>query len=312
MVKTLNPSSDSGTVTSANRYRVLILGASGMLGSTLFRSFSSDNQFQTFGSIRSKTHSDFFKVKHKTNIISGINVDTEDGLLKAFSFARPDIVINCIGIIKQLPSAHDSLASLSINALLPHRIAKLCEVAGSRFIHFSTDCVFSGERGLYTELDYPDASDLYGRSKLLGEVSYDNTITLRTSIIGHELTGSKSLIDWFLNQDGEVRGYQKAIFSGLPTIEISRVVRNHVIPNSRLNGLYHLSVDPINKYDLLSIVSKIYEKDIDIIPDNSVNIDRSLNSDRFQQATGFKKKPWDTLVKNMYLDYRYLKLVDTD
>ena len=171
---------------------------------------------------------------------------------------------------------------------------------GARLIHMSTDCVFSGSVGMYTESTFPDANDLYGRSKYLGEVDYLNAITLRTSIIGHELSGSKSLVCWFLSQMGSVKGFKKAIFSGLPTIEIAKVIRENVLPNTSLRGTYHLSVDPINKYDLLKLIARQYEKEIDIIPDESYVIDRSLNSERFRLATGFKPKPWPQLIKEMY------------
>lgn len=176
-------------------------------------------------------------------------------------------------------------------------------MTGARLIHFSTDCVFSGKQGQYKEDDFADAYDLYGRTKYLGEVDYENAITLRTSIIGHELESKRSLVDWFLNQSSEVKGFRKAIFSGLPTIEIARIVREYVIPNPKLRGLYHLSVDPISKYDLLRMVGTIYGKDIAIIPDDELIIDRSLNSDRFRSATGFKPKPWLELVEAMHNEY---------
>jgi dTDP-4-dehydrorhamnose reductase len=283
--------------------KILVLGASGMLGSTLFRAFNRDQQFDTFGSIREVNAKRFFLPELHDAIIPNVCVDGEVGLLKAFSFAKPDIVINCIGIIKQLPSSSDHLESLAINAVLPHRLAKYCDAAGARLVHFSTDCVFSGQRGLYKEEDIPDACDLYGRTKLLGEVDYGNSITLRTSIIGHELNRSKSLVDWFLSQSGEVKGFAKAVFSGLPAIEVARVVKECVIPNPMLRGLHHLSVDPISKYDLLKIVAHEYGKTIKIIPDEKFVIDRSLNSDRFRAATGFQPKSWPTLVKEMRDEY---------
>lgn len=283
--------------------RVLILGGSGMLGSTLFRAFSRDPQFKTYGSIRDSRDKQHFVLELRDALIPNVHLDGESGLLSVFAEVRPDIVINCIGIIKQLPNANDHLESLTINATLPHRLAKYCAATGARLVHFSTDCVFSGKQGLYREEDFPDAYDLYGRTKYLGEVSYENSITLRTSIIGHELNRSKSLVDWFLSQSGEVKGFANAVFSGLPTIEVARVVKEYVIPNSKLSGLFHLSVDPINKYDLLNLVANAYGKSIKIIRDDKLVIDRSLNSDRFRTATGFKPKPWPDLIKDMYKEY---------
>lgn len=286
-----------------SRKRVLVLGASGMLGSTLFRAFSRDPDLQTFGAVReANTKRHFAPVLHDA-LIPNVRLDGESGLLTALGVAKPDVVVNCIGIIKQLPSANDHLESLAINATLPHRLAKYCDATGARLVHFSTDCVFSGKHGNYREEDFPDAYDLYGRTKFLGEVAYKNSITLRTSIIGHELDRSKSLVDWFLSQSTEVKGFTKAVFSGLPTIEVARVVKEHVIPNPNLSGLFHLSVDPINKYDLLNLVASTYGKTINIIPDDKLVIDRSLNSDRFRTATGFQPKPWPDLIKDMHQEY---------
>jgi dTDP-4-dehydrorhamnose reductase len=232
--------------------------------------------------------------------VSGVDVESLDSLTRMFATLQPDIVINCIGIVKQLADANDPLIALPINALLPHRLARLAQIAGARLVHISTDCVFSGEKGNYVEADLPDAYDLYGRSKLLGEVDYPNAITLRTSIIGHELTGNRSLIDWFLSQTGEVDGYKYAIFSGLPTVEIARIIHVHVIPNPDLHGLYHVSAAPINKFNLLSFVAKEYCKEIEIRENNDFVIDRSLNSDRFRSATGFKPESWPELIHRMH------------
>lgn len=285
------------------KFRILVLGATGMLGSTLYRTFSDDPLFDVYGTIRSEDKLNYFLPKFHSTLIPNIQVESADSLISAFAVARPHLVINCIGIIKQSPAAQDHLASLSINSILPHRLAKNCEAFGARLVHFSTDCVFSGKRGLYTEEDFPDACDIYGRTKLLGEVCYDNSITLRTSIIGHEVNGAKSLVDWFLNQSGSVQGFTKAIFSGLPTIEVARVIKEFVLPNAHLSGLYHVSVDPISKYDLLKIVGEIYNKKDEIIPDDKVVIDRSLNSDRFRRDTGFKPMAWSDLIFRMHKDY---------
>jgi len=221
-------------------------------------------------------------------------------LTRLFDSVKPDFVVNCVGIVKQLPQSNDPLAVLPINSLLPHRLARLCEIVGARLVHLSSDCVFSGKKGSYLESGVPDATDLYGRSKLLGEVDYPHAITLRTSLIGHELQGARGLVNWFLTQEGSVRGFTKAIFSGLPTVEIARVIEEHVLPHPELHGVYHLSADPISKYDLLSTVKDVYGKQIEIIPDDSLAIDRSLDSTRFQEATGFVSKPWYELVQAMH------------
>jgi dTDP-4-dehydrorhamnose reductase len=212
---------------------------------------------------------------------------------------RPDVVVNCVGLVKQLADANDPLQAVPINTLLPHRLAALCQASGARLVHISTDCVFSGAKGNYLETDFPDAYDLYGRSKLLGEVDYPHAITLRTSIIGHELSGNRSLVNWFLAQQGAVKGFTRAIFSGLPTVELASVVRDVVLPRKELHGLYHVSAKPINKFDLLQLVAKVYRKNIEINPSEELVIDRSLNSDRFKEATGYAPPEWATLIQRM-------------
>ena len=280
--------------------RILILGASGMLGNTLLRYFAEKKSFQVIASVR--TADSFCNIDDEPNyeFITCVDAGNSDYLRRLFDEAKPDVVVNCIGVVKQLSAAEDALVSIPLNSLLPHRLAHLCAETGCRLIHFSTDCVFSSMKGSYLESDIPDATDLYGRSKLLGEVDYPHVITLRTSLIGHELNGARSLVNWFLAQEGSVRGFTRAIFSGLPTVEIARVIEKYVLPHSDLHGVYHLSVDPIIKYDLLSMVKDVYGKKIEIIPDDSLVIDRSLNSTRFRQATGFVPKPWSDLVQAMY------------
>lgn len=291
-------------MTGQKRLRLLVLGATGMLGSTLFRTLSADPRYETFGTIRERNGVGHFHSALHPMLIPQVTVEGEAGLIAAFTRARPDVVINCVGIIKQLKQASEHLESLAINASLPHRLAKYCDMIGARLVHFSTDCVFSGKTGQYREDDTPDANDLYGRSKFLGEVHYGNAITLRTSIIGHETSSAHSLVDWFLSQTDEVKGYAKAVFSGLPTVEVASVLRDLVIPNDDLRGLYHLSVEPINKHDLLMLVAKTYGKKIKITPDERLVIDRSLNSDRFRSATGFTPKSWPDLIREMHDDRR--------
>ena len=280
--------------------RILIIGASGMLGSTLMRFFSKEFSFETYGTVRHMDFSDSYPLDVLSNLITGIDVLSMDSLHKVFVDVNPDIVINCVGVVKQLNGASDPLVALPLNSLFPHRLAKLCSLGDSRLIHISTDCVFSGSKGMYVESDIPDADDLYGMSKRLGEVDYVNAITIRTSIIGHELNGCRSLIDWFLSQTSSVQGFKRAVFSGLPTISIAHIIKDHVIPNSELRGLYHVSAEPINKYDLLSLVADIYGKDISINQDTKLKINRSLDSSRFRKATGFSPPSWRSLVQAMY------------
>ncbi|HWW04951.1 SDR family oxidoreductase [Collimonas sp.] len=279
--------------------KILVLGVSGMLGNTVFRYFSEDGRYQVSGSARTGGVRRSFPQSLAEKILVGVDVENQDSLALLFSKVKPDVVINCIGLIKQLAEANDPLQAIPINALLPHRLARLCEIAGARLVHVSTDCVFSGAQGNYKELDISDAKDLYGRSKYLGEVDYPHTITLRTSIIGHELHSANGLVGWFLAQQGTVKGYTKAIFSGLPTVELAHIIRDVVLPRSELSGLYHVASQPISKFDLLELVAGIYKKEIEITPDAQFSIDRSLNADKFRAASGYIAPTWPELVKKM-------------
>ncbi|EJM19365.1 dTDP-4-dehydrorhamnose reductase [Pseudomonas sp. GM21] len=280
--------------------RVLVLGATGMLGNAVFKVLSSSSALSVVGTVRNAKAIDSFDSKVKGNLISGVDVLDQDSLVDVFERSKPDVVINCIGLIKQLSSAKDPLSVLPINAMLPHRLSKLCALVGSRLVHISTDCVFSGRKGMYKEADVSDAEDLYGKSKYIGEiVDQPHAITLRTSIIGHELNGQSSLVDWFLAQSGSVKGFSKAIFSGLPTVELARVILDFVIPQPALQGLYHVSTQPIDKLTLLRYVAKIYQKEISIVPDEQLEIDRSLDSSRFQTATGYAPPQWPDLIEAM-------------
>lgn len=270
-----------------------------MLGNAVFRLFSASPGFQTFGTVRSMS-----SVRNLTiaggEFIAGVDIADFDSVIGAFAVVRPTLVINCVGLVKQLSSSKDPLHAIPTNSLLPHRLARLCGAAGARFIHISTDCVFSGFKGGYVESDIPDAEDLYGRSKLLGEVDQPHAITLRTSIVGHELSGANGLVDWFLSQSGAVRGFRRAVFSGLPSVTLARVIRDHVVPVPNLHGVYHVSSDPIDKYTFLRLVAQAYGRSTFITADDSFVIDRSLNSDSLRARTGFVPPSWFELVAEMH------------
>jgi dTDP-4-dehydrorhamnose reductase len=282
------------------KHKILVLGASGMLGNAVLRYFAAHTDHEVVGSIRAEGARGLLPLNVQDNVVSAGSVDDPDMLARLFDRTKPTVVINCVGLVKQLDEANDPLSAIPINSILPHRLARLCSLVGARLVHLSTDCVFSGAKGMYSESDVPDACDVYGRTKLLGEVSYAHTITLRTSIIGHELKGSSSLIGWFLAQQGSVKGFSRAVFSGLPTVEIARIVNEHVLPDAGLHGLYHLSADPIDKYQLLQLVANVYGKETDIVEDQSLVIDRSLDSSRFRDETGFKPDSWPVLIRRMY------------
>ncbi len=281
--------------------RILILGATGMLGHTLLRVLAALPDCDTWGTLRGTVVPT--KLAHEessAHLIDNFDVEDNGALARAFSIAQPDVVINCIGLVKQLAGANDPLLVLPINSLLPHRLARHCATVDARLIHISTDCVFNGVKGNYVESDLSDAADLYGRSKFIGEVLGANTITLRTSIIGHELATAHSLLEWFLAQSGPVKGFTKAYFSGVPTVELATIIRDHVLPRPALNGLYHVAAARISKYDLLKQVAAIYQRVVEIIPDDSLVIDRSLNSNRFSEVTGYTAPTWSALIRKMH------------
>lgn len=271
-----------------------------MLGSMVLRVLSEKNDWEVFGSVRDGSVRKYFPVSIAERLRVGVDVEQSDSLVRTLNEIRPDVVVNCVGLIKHKQEVEDPLVCIPINSLLPHRLAGLCKLVGARLIHVSTDCVFSGATGRYAEEDFADARDLYGKSKSLGEVDYPHAITLRTSIIGHELQSKNSLLDWFLSQEGQCKGYTRAIFSGLPTVVFAQVVRDVVIPRAELSGLYHLAAKPIAKFDLLKLIADVYGKTIDIVPDDNLRIDRSLDAKRFQLATGYVPPEWPELIKLMH------------
>lgn len=281
--------------------KILIFGISGMLGHAMFHTLSKNPYLEIIGTLRSNEKLKYFTRHANIKIITGIDMGDLTLVRATINEHRPNVVINCIGLVKQLAQANDPLQAIPINSLLPHHLSKICYEQNSRFVHISTDCVFSGKKGMYLEDDFPDADDLYGRSKLLGEVTnQQHTITLRTSIIGHEIEGQRSLVDWFLSQEQSTNGYSNAIFSGLPTPELASIVQKFVLPNSSLHGLFHVAAEKINKFDLLKKISTIYNKEINIISCDNPCINRSLNANKFNQATGYTPPTWDRLIKDMH------------
>ncbi len=287
--------------------KILVIGATGMLGYSLFSNLSENKSLDVYGTVRAIAGKEHFYKKTEDKLFQNVDVENIDSIAQVIKSLKPDYVLNCIGLIKQYDSAKIPVAAIKANSLLPHQLAAICSENVAKFIHFSTDCVFSGKQGGYLESDIPDAKDIYGRSKLLGEVDYEPHLTLRTSIIGHELSSSVSLIDWFLSQENETKGFSKAIFSGLPTCYIAKILTEHVF-DKHLSGLYHLSVEPIDKLTLIQKVSTVYSKKINIHESTELVIDRSLDSSKFQEQTRFSVPSWDELIEFMHLDYlKYYK-----
>jgi dTDP-4-dehydrorhamnose reductase len=271
-----------------------------MIGSTVLRVLSERDDWEVSGTLRDGNAKRFFSAAIGARLHEGVDIEHPDAMTRVLDQIRPDVVVNCAGLTKHKPEAEDPLFAIPVNTLMPHRLAGLCKLAGARLIHISTDCVFSGEKGRYVEDDFADARDVYGKSKALGEVNYPHTVTLRTSTIGPELQSQYGLLNWFLSQEKICKGYTRAVFSGLPTVVFAQVVRDVVIPHTELSGLYHIAAKPIAKFDLLKMIANVYGKDIDILPDDKLVIDRSLDAGRFRTATGYVAPEWPELIKSMH------------
>lgn len=281
--------------------RVLILGASGMLGHKLWQVLSE--RTDAYATLRTSDHrAARLGLLDPARTVLDVTAHSFETIERAVASVQPQVVVNCIGIVKQVREAHDPIASISINSLFPHRLAELCRAADARLIHVSTDCVFSGRTGLYDESDIPDPVDLYGRSKLLGEVAYDGGLTVRTSIIGRELTGASGLLEWFLGQPTEVRGFRRAIFSGLSTQALARMIASIIIDHPELSGLRHVASTPISKFDLLCLLKNAYRLSVEIVPDDEITCDRSLDGTRFEQETGLQSPSWPEMVAELAAD----------
>ena len=278
--------------------RILILGGDGMLGHQLLTSLQPRHEIKVTLRQDLPAYAST-RLFSSDNAYDAVDIRSLERVMEVMADFRPDAVINAAGIVKQRPDAKESIPSLEINALLPHRLAVLCKGTGARLIHLSTDCVFSGEKGNYVESDPSDAEDLYGRTKYLGEVHDGNCLTLRTSIIGRELSRRKSLLEWFLAQAGPVRGFTKAIYTGFTTQEMSRIMEKMLLEYPQAAGVYHVSSDPISKYDLLLLFREKLGHDIEIIPDDGFCCDRSLDSTRFRSEFNYTPPSWPAMIEEL-------------
>jgi dTDP-4-dehydrorhamnose reductase len=278
--------------------RLLILGGDGMLGHQLFRHMRGGHQVKV--TLRQDLASyAAFRLFDRDNAYHGLDARDTEAMMRVLDEFRPEVVVNAVGIVKQRRDANDAIASIEINSLLPHRLAVLCRGAGARLIHFSTDCVFSGRNGNYRESSVPDAEDLYGRSKLLGEIDGDSCMTLRTSFIGPELSRKTGLLEWFLAQRGSIKGYRKAIFSGFTAIEMSRIIERVATGFPDASGIYHVSSAPISKYDLLCKIRDSLGRKIEIEPDDAFQCDRALDSSRFRKEFGYTPPGWGEMIDEL-------------
>jgi dTDP-4-dehydrorhamnose reductase len=276
--------------------KVLVLGGAGMLGHKVLQVCGP--RFEVWATFRGDVDRYVsLGLISRDRVVTGVDAMKFETVEQAIREVRPDFVINCIGVVKQLAEGHDPIISISVNSLLPHRVAAVCRDVGARVIHVSTDCVFSGRKGMYVESDPSDAEDLYGRSKLLGEVAGENALTLRTSIIGREVRTTTGLVEWFLsNRGGAANGFSEAIYSGLTTLALSSLIAELMEREEPLHGLYQVSSEPINKYDLLLLLNEAFGANVMIRRSTELRIDRSLDSTRFREVAGWQPATWPEMV----------------
>jgi dTDP-4-dehydrorhamnose reductase len=285
--------------------KILVLGGEGMLGHKMYQTLLRRYPDTACTVFRSLSDPFYQRVSlyRQGRVIDGVDAMDFDALGETLGGIKPDFIVNCIGIVKQREEAAAAIPCITINSLLPHKLAESAAGWGGRVIHFSTDCVFSGERGMYTEEDRSDAADLYGKSKFLGEVATGNALTLRTSIIGRELGQFRSLLEWFLAQKGKsIKGFRRVIYSGVTTNYMAQLVGNLIADHPALSGLYQVVAPPISKYDLLCRLKEAYYLNMEIVPDEKEISDRSMVGEKFLRATGYSMPDWDDMVARLAMD----------
>ena len=284
--------------------KVLVLGAGGMLGHKVVQVLAAAGDLDVHAAARRPVAAGF--VPESVTTWSGVDVSAGSGGLRGLlEKLQPDVVVNAVGAIKQKDLAAAIDETFYLNAALPHMLPLLNPNTAGRVIHVSTDCVYQGDRGNYRDVEAPDARDLYGRSKAVGEIGYTPHLTFRTSIVGFELTGHLGLLSWFLKQPrgSRLKGFTQAIYSGLPTIVLSRLMHDAITKFENLSGVYHVASEPITKYELLVRLNEAMDLGHEIVPESSLQIDRSLDDARFRQATGTVRPDWQTLVAELMADY---------
>jgi dTDP-4-dehydrorhamnose reductase len=280
--------------------KVIILGSTGMIGSALLFTLSKNKYLNVCG-CSSKNYLPKNLIKNKgILLLKGFNLENHSSLENIIEKNQPNVVINCAGIVKQSSQALDYLKMINLNSIIPHKLNLLSQKYKFKIIQVSTDCVYSGKKGNYDESDIPDPIDIYGKSKSLGELINNNNLTLRCSLVGFEFFSKNGLLEWFLDQKYECKGFKNAIFSGLSTFEFAKVVENIILDHADLKGLFHISSTPISKYEFLKKISLQFSKKINIVPDVNFKINRSLNSSLFSKETGIKISDWDVMIKELY------------
>ncbi len=280
--------------------KVLILGGTGMLGHKLWLDFKA--KFDTFVTLRGPLEKyKPLNLFEPDRTFDNVDIENNNRLMEIFETIKPNVVVNGVGIIKQLPEAKEAIPSIRINALFPHTLVSLADRFNTKVIQISTDCVFTGNKGNYSETDIPDANDLYGRTKLLGEISQPPHLTIRSSIIGRDFKHHLGLLEWLLTRSPQerVRGFTKAIFTGFTTAAMAKIIARIIQQHPALSGLYQIASQPIDKYSLLKKLQKAFNLDIDLLAFDDFYCDRSLNGSRFNQTTGFQPPSWDAMIEEL-------------
>ena len=282
--------------------KILILGGGGMLGHKFVQLWNG--RFDVWATLKGKFENyKKYGIYTKNQTFESVDVEDFNNLKIFIKQIQPHVIFNAVGIIKQLPTSKNVIKTLSINSILPHRLGEISSEINAKLINISTDCVFDGAEGNYSESDVSNATDIYGKSKNLGEVVEGNCQTIRTSIIGRELNTAHSLVEWFLsNRGGTAKGFVNAIYSGFPTIVLADIIGDIIENHFDLRGLYHISADPINKFELLQLINQAFDAKIKIEPFEDFRIDRSLDSTKFRNETGFKPEKWQEMIEKMAQD----------
>jgi len=288
--------------------KVVVLGASGLIGHKLFEKLSK--RYETYGTLRLKVEvydNDFFK--DYDNFIDQIDVHDFNNLIKNLNRINPDVILNCVGITKRKNEINLPLESIYVNSIFPHKLLNWAISNNKRLIHFSTDCVFNGKEGNYSELSLTNSEDNYGRTKALGEVNSKNGLTIRSSFIGRELLTNSELLEWFLSQKNEsIKGFKNAMYSGVSTNFLAKTVGDIIEFFPELYGLRQLSIkNPISKYDLLMIAKDKFNKSVDIIADKKFKIDASLNGDLLRKEISYGNPNWNDMMEELCADNKYYK-----
>ena len=277
--------------------KILILGGNGMIGHKIFQVLNEDFK-NTWVLIRKKKRDLPYVNFFNSNIIEGFELEDDKTLFSFLDNFNPDIIINAVGITIRRGVNKKISKSIFINSLLPNLLEDWVDrMPNKRLIHLSTDCVFNGELGSYNEESIPNATDIYGRTKILGEVKGSNTITLRSSMIGRELENFTELFEWVISQKGSrIKGFNNAIYSGITTIRMARYIKLIIMNFPKLSGLFNVSSEPISKYNLIKLLNKNFDLNLTIEIENSYKTNKVLDSGKFFNLISLSPPTWEDLI----------------